>query len=193
MVKTFGWIDAIRMYLKVKVEPSGSLFANKYGTYFYLRPNSSDYYTFDQVFLKRQYEIDLPFVPKKIIDAGANIGLSAVYFAHRYPEATIIALEPDKSNFEILKKNISNYSHIIPLCKGLWDKNCALTITNTSSVQNAYMVQEADTKEKDIIPAISVNAIISEQAWVGIDILKIDIEGAEKEVFETNYEDLVAH
>ncbi len=188
MIKAFGWADAFSMYVRVKIKPSGVLFSKRYNTRFYLRPHTSDYYTFDQVFIKDQYKINLTFIPKTIIDAGANIGLSAVYFAHRFPQAMIVAVEPDRKNFEMLKKNTQNFTQIQSLCKGIWSRDTSLKIINAHSVQNAFMVAETTVDDKHAIPAVSIQSIIAQNEWQTIDILKIDIEGSEKEMFEKNYE-----
>jgi len=74
---------------------------------FFLRLKTTDLPTFDQVFFYKEYDFDTAKSPNIIIDAGANIGLAAIYFANRYPNAKIIALEPEQSNFRILKENVS--------------------------------------------------------------------------------------
>ena len=84
MTKAFGLIDAIKLYIKVKLKPYGVLRASKYKGPFYLRPKTTDYFTFDQVFLRNQYNINFPFEVRNIIDAGANIGLASVYFSQKY-------------------------------------------------------------------------------------------------------------
>jgi hypothetical protein len=61
MVKAFGLIDAIKLYIKVKIKPYGVLNTSKYKGSFYLRPHTTDYFTFDQVFLRNQYDIHFPF------------------------------------------------------------------------------------------------------------------------------------
>ena len=142
MIKAFGFADGIKLYLQVKFKPNGWLSSSRYNTKFYLRPNTTDYYTFDQVFLRDQYNISLPFVPSTIIDAGANIGLASVYFAHRFPKANIVAIEPSKSNFLVVQKNIINYSQIKALCMGLWNKDTHLEIIDTDLNENAFMVKE---------------------------------------------------
>lgn len=188
MVKAFGLIDAIKLYGRVKIQPYGKLQASNYKGSFHLRKDTSDYYTFDQVFLRDQYNIRFPFEPKTILDAGANIGLAAVYFSHRYPQANIVAIEPSSDNFAVLQKNIAPYQNIKAYCKGLWNKDVHLEIINTDGVQNAFMVAETTIDNPRALSAISIDSIMQEQNWNSIDILKVDIEGSEKEVFELNYE-----
>ncbi len=188
MVKAFGLVDAIKLYIRVKIRPFGELSTSKYKGSFYLRPNTSDYYTFDQVFLRDQYNIHFPFELKNIIDAGANIGLASVYFSYKYPQSNIVAIEPSKENFEILSQNITPYPNVKAFCKGLWNKDVHLAITNTDGVKNAFMVAETTADNPNAIPAICIPTIMKEQSWERIDLLKIDIEGSEKEVFESNYE-----
>jgi FkbM family methyltransferase len=188
MIKAFGIEDAIKLYARVKLKPYGELVTAKYKAAFHLRPFTSDYYTFDQVFLRDQYNINFPFNPSTIIDAGANIGLASVYFSHRYPNARIVAVEPSKENFDMVLKNTRAYPAVKAYCKGLWNKDVHLAITNTNGVKNAFMVSETTPDDPNAIPAVCIETIMKEQQWEQIDILKVDIEGSEKEVFEMNYE-----
>ena len=69
-----------------------------------LRPRTSDLPTFDQVFLGLEYNIDFTFKIERIIHAGGNIVLAAIYFANKYPNAKIISIEPEKDNFKIIEE-----------------------------------------------------------------------------------------
>src|SRR5882762_5838444 len=77
------------------------------------RPGTSDVETFEEVFLQRQYEPPFDnFAPSHIIDLGANIGFASVYFASRWPNAQILAIEPAHGNIELLKKNVLPWGNI---------------------------------------------------------------------------------
>jgi tRNA G46 methylase TrmB len=80
-----------------------------------LRIPSSDVPTYEQVFIDKEYDFLVKKQPKVIVDAGANIGLASIYFANKYPDAKIIAIEPEQSNFELFKENVAPYPHIIPI------------------------------------------------------------------------------
>jgi FkbM family methyltransferase len=176
------------MYTQIKTKRNTTLSSGRYGTTFHLRPDTSDLYTFDQVFIQDQYRLKYPFEPQTIIDAGANIGLSAVYFSHRFPKARIVAVEPDKANFAVLKQNCADYPHIHAHCAGVWSADSYLKIINTDATNNSFQVVETTPDDANALPAISIPTIMKQQGWPVIDLLKIDIEGSEKEIFSTNYE-----
>ncbi|MEK6809367.1 MAG: FkbM family methyltransferase, partial [Nanoarchaeota archaeon] len=71
----------------------------------FLRPGTSDVPLLYHIFVEEEYNIKPKTKPSFIIDAGANVGFTAIYFANRFPKARIIAIEPEESNFKLLKKN----------------------------------------------------------------------------------------
>lgn len=153
----------------------------------YLRNNYSDKAIFYQVFYEGQYQLDaLPKIhPHYIVDAGANVGLAALYFSNHFPDAKILALEPEPENFSLLRKNTDQYSNITPLEKAIWYKDGSVSIINPDAQAASFSVAEG---QRDCIPAISIPTLLEEFNWPGIDILKIDIEGAEREVFSSDTE-----
>ena len=153
----------------------------------YLRTNTSDHATFWQIFLDMQYEYLVNFTPKTIIDCGANIGLASVFFANKYPNATIISVEPESSNFEILKMNTEKYPNVHCLKKGIWDKETNLEIIDNGHGKWAFVTKEVDYQNENTISAISINDIMKQFSFDQLDIAKIDIEGSEKVIFSKNY------
>ncbi len=77
-----------------------------------LRHGSVDVRMFEFIFVWRGYDFDLGFQPRVIFDLGGNIGLSALMFAARYPMARIVAVEPDRDNFELLERNTRGYDNV---------------------------------------------------------------------------------
>jgi FkbM family methyltransferase len=188
LYREFGLVDGISFYFRLKLNYLGWFNSGSKNIDFFLRNNSTDSGTFGQVFIDRQYEIPYNFEPKTIIDAGTNTGLSALYFADRFPAANIIALEPEKENYELALQNTKNNSRIKILQKGIWNKNTFLDIIDSHADENSYMVRETDTPTSNSIEATDIETILKEENWNRIDILKIDIEGSEKELFSCNYE-----
>ena len=154
---------------------------------FYLRRNTSDTSTFYQVFSLEHYKIEFHNKPKYILDLGANIGLASIYFKKLFPDATIIALEPDVSNFKMLLKNTQRYSGIHCIQCGIWNKNVRLEVMNIGKGDWAYMTKEAEHAHDGSVSGITVDELMTKFDIPYIDILKMDIEGAEKEIFEIGY------
>ena len=153
-----------------------------------MRKNPYDYATFEEVLLREDYNIDFGFEPRTIIDGGANIGLTSVFFANKFPNANIVAVEPEKENFQMLQKNTNSYSNISLLNAGIWDHNTFLSVVDEGKGNNAFTVKEVPVNTENAIKALSVYEIMKQQDWSTIDILKLDIEGTEKNIFEKNYE-----
>ena len=130
----------------------------------------------------------LPFTelnPMFIIDAGANIGLAAVYFANVYPKAKIYAIEPEQSNYELLLQNIQQYSNIQAFKAALWNNATRLEISNCEAKKWAFQVKEL---RNGSIIGVTVDDLLEKSGHDQIDILKIDIEGGEKEIFSFGYD-----
>lgn len=178
--------------LKVKLGSSNDLFEVKRKDVrapFYLRLKSSDIPTFDQVFVLQEYDFAVLRSPKIIVDAGANIGLASIYFANKYPDAKIIALEPEQSNFKLLEKNVSPYPNVVPVQAALWHKNEEINLIDPGLGQWGFMTESATSSAasqgdfRHLVKAMTVDMVMRSFNLERIDILKIDIEGAEKEVF----------
>jgi FkbM family methyltransferase len=154
----------------------------------YLRRQTSDLPVFEDILIRRSYDIEYDFVPKVIFDCGANIGLASVFYANLFPDAKIIAVEPEASNFELLKKNTESYPNIHLHKNGLWNKKTRLKIEDVGCEKWAFMLTEVSDDIPGSIEAISIPDLMQQYQCDEIDILKIDIEGSEKELFESNYE-----
>lgn len=143
--------------------------------------------TFHQVIARNGYEfpMSLPAEPGIVIDAGANIGMSAIWFAHRYPGAKVIAVEPEPENFEQLQRNTAPYPAIVPVQAAVWPHSAPLTIVDGPGGSFAFRVQESDPEASGAtLRAISIGDILEEFDLPFVDVLKVDIEGSEKELFE---------
>lgn len=183
--------DGIRFLNERNSKPEGATIqigVTDYKNQFFLRNKTSDIPTFYQCIYNEEYNIDLDFTPEVIFDLGANIGLTTAFFKKKYPDSKIIAVEPESSNFEILKKNTNTLSDIHLYKAGIWNKSTNLLIEDKGYGHYGYTVKEIQEATNDSIPAIGISEIMNELNVEKIDILKIDIEGSEKELFEKNYE-----
>jgi FkbM family methyltransferase len=156
---------------------------------FELRLPSSDSSVYRQVFLEREYEFEVRREPEVIVDGGANIGLTSIYFASRYPRAMILAVEPETSNFALLCKNVAPYPGVIPVQAALWSEDGEIDVLKNDMGKWAFMTRSAG--DEDAHPgefvertrATTVGALMREHGLERIDILKLDVEGAERELF----------
>jgi len=149
-----------------------------------VRFGTTDAAVLEHVLINKEYDIDYGTLrPRLIIDAGANVGYASVFFARKFPDADIYAIEPEASNFKALQKNASPYPHIRPIKKGLWNTPGKLAVVDQGQGEWAFMTAEAKLDDADAVEAITIPDILEMSKLDRIDILKIDIEGAEKELF----------
>ncbi len=152
-----------------------------------LRMKTTDELVFVEVVLEHAYRFDLPFTPRVILDAGANMGVTSIYFANRYPKAKIFAVEPEPSNYALLVKNIRPYPSIVPVHAALWNRDGEVSVSlpdpSTGAVGNwAFFTHEGEGIR---VRAVSMESLLRELALDTVDFVKVDIEGAEVEIFES--------
>lgn len=153
----------------------------------WLRPPERDFSVYDQVFTEAQYAMDIP-APATVVDAGAHIGLASVYFALHYPNAQIVALEPEARNFALLKLNTADFPGVRPVNAGLWSRTARLKIQNSNVDSWSFRVMEAAPGEPHSLHAFGVSELLAAQGFETVDFLKIDVEGSEVEVLSTSPE-----
>jgi len=151
----------------------------------WMRPKTKDLSVFLQVFHDGEYEFELGN-PETIVDAGAHIGLTSLLLSNRYPSAQILAIEPEDSNYALLERNTADYANIKTLKAGLWSHKTNLRIENPEA--DTWMFQVREVENKSGLPAFGVKDIIDMLDTEVIDVLKLDIEGAEREVFQSSTE-----
>jgi FkbM family methyltransferase len=153
---------------------------------FTLRANTADVAAFQQVFVHREYDHQMltRIDPAQIIDAGAHIGGASVFFATRFPEARIIAIEPDAANFQLLVQNTKYYKNVVPVHAALWSEDALVGLSNPRGL--TWSVRVNAGHETPEVRGMTVLTLLKEFNISRIDILKMDIEGTEKEIFEGN-------
>lgn len=153
----------------------------------HLRLRTTDVSVFEEIILDAEYYFETPKSPRLIVDAGANIGMTSVFFANLFPEAKIISVEPEASNFEMLRKNAAPYSNIQPLLGALWKENVELCLSDPGTGSWGFQTHERTESEGApvMVRGMTVDSLMAQCGTDHIDVLKMDIEGSEKEVFET--------
>ncbi len=151
-----------------------------------IRYGTTDCTIFWQICIFKDLKLPKKITPKIIVDAGAYTGLSTKFYAEKYPNSKIIAIEPEQSNFNLLEKNISKLKNVSSINAALWYKKTFMQIKDPGLGHCAFTVKK-DTKENYDIKTITIPEILNRFNLDKIDVLKIDIEGAEKELFSQNY------
>lgn len=186
--KALGFSNAVSFYLKLKKGNLSGLQTGNLAHSFSMRNNPFDYATFEEVILDETYNIPVSFTPRYIVDGGGNIGLTACYLATKYPSATIVSVEPNSDNYSIMQQNCNQYANIKTLQCGIWKRTTKLKIKDENTGNNAFTVIETEEASADSIEAVTIQHIMNKYEMPHIDILKLDIEGSEKEVFESDVE-----
>ena len=112
----------------------------------------------------------------------ANIGAASLYFSAKFPDARIFAIEPDQSNFTLLKKNCAELTKIVCIKAALWPETATLCFSNPEAERWALSVKPADAGEAQV-SSITIPEFLRRHSIETIHILKLDIEGAERELF----------
>ncbi len=117
-----------------------------------------------------------------IVDGGANVGSSAIWFAKMFPGATINAIEPDIENFALLNANVAGYRTITPIHAALGSIAGHAEVLPSAERGDAVRTKRAETG----IPVVTINDVCASNKDHALFLVKIDIEGFERDLFEAN-------
>ena len=120
-----------------------------------------------------------------ILDAGANIGASIVFFSLAFPNAHIVALEPAKNNFELLRLNAAGID-VDARCAAIGARGGETVLTDPGEGEWGYRTVDGARGER--VPRLAAAELVREKRQAGFKpfIAKIDIEGAEEELFSAD-------
>ncbi len=155
----------------------------------YMRGGRADYHVFHRIFLRDEYKLE-PILAKRlgnVIDLGGNVGLFTARVAP-YAEKVVVC-EPVPENFERLEKNLSNFDNVVRKQIAVSDREKDIEIfmlseDRHSGAFSAHREEQGNLlrEESITIPAVSLEQLMATQEMATVDLLKIDIEGAEYEV-----------
>ena len=155
----------------------------RYGAPLTIRPNTTDASVFRDIFFYGDLAVELAQAPKVIIDAGAYVGYSVVYLAKRYPDAQIIAVEPEASKFAQLQKHTTHLARITCVHGALWSETTPLKITDRGTGHWGFKVTPTKTGEAHDVMGYSMNDLLTQIRVSSADFVKLDIEGSEYQLF----------
>lgn len=188
--REFG-LSAACTIVKYRKQTSGIVSVSISGikTAVHYRPNTSDFMVLRQVLGRKEYNFGFEYVPRRIIDGGANVGYASLYFATRFPSAEIVALEPNSTNCTMFKKNCCSYRNIRLLDGALWSSDSTVDLMDESAQAFAFRVHATPLDHSgnaNSVPGYSLSTVLQLFDGGKADILKLDIEGAELELFTSS-------
>jgi FkbM family methyltransferase len=141
-------------------------------------------------FYKEGYYIQdtLEMPVRTILDCGANIGDETARFRLHYPNAEIIAVEADPDNAALLRGSFSSDPLTTVVDGAVWYEDTELTLCKNEGGNPEASFVSAEPTGGNKVKAYSIPSLLKRRGWTSIDILKLDIEGAEFDLFSKNVE-----
>lgn len=211
-LRRFGLVDGLRLLIQIETFTRLPQTSNQVQAYnvpgydspIYIRNCVGDHSILWQCLVMNQYDFSKYPQSKRIsarytdmvnsgatpviIDCGGNIGLSAIWFAEQFPAAKIFCVEPEESNFLMLQRNIQRFEgRVVAVKGGIWSEPGTLDIVNPDAGPSAFRVQlQEKPSSENTIRCYTMNELLSEANTSEPLIVKIDIEGAQADLFSKN-------
>jgi FkbM family methyltransferase len=156
-----------------------------------LREASADFYTFQEIVEEQVYRGLANRIPRcrTAIDLGANIGLASLYLDFLYPGVRLVAVEPSPDNFPLLEENLHRLvaaGRCQILQAAVWSESRRLEADTIKAPEryNGFSVRECVSPEGGSIRGMTMPQILDASGFERVDLLKVDIEGAEVQLFQ---------
>jgi FkbM family methyltransferase len=157
---------------------------------FHLRLGSTDWLVIEEIFINNEYTFvrDALKSARWILDLGANVGYSLRYWQSIFPDARMVAMEPESDNCLLCSQNIVSAgltSRVKLLQAGAGACRAQMRLVDSGEGEWAYRTEESQTEEGRPVEIFPLAEVLENYAsGQKIDLLKCDIEGAERELFE---------
>ena len=182
LVTYYTALFARREYTKIRINGCDSQFLIRVN-------NSIDRNVLDYVFIKKYHLPPKEFLiitNSVIVDLGSNIGATLIDLSLRYPDSKIIGYEMNRANFEIAEKNTRGFGNIKIIHQAIWNRSCEINydLENQSDAFTVLSSKESIYKSEKVLCTTLPELFISNKIEK-IDFLKMDIEGAELDIFDS--------
>jgi FkbM family methyltransferase len=152
----------------------------------HFRRNSSDFMVIVQIFVQGQYDFPLAFDrPPLIVDCGANIGCASIFFLSRHCGAKLIAVESEPSNATVCRQNLSPFGDQCELHQcAVWSNHEPLWHHGSDYMEWGCRVGRSPSAAgTSMVSSVTISELLESSGHDEIDLLKIDVEGSERELF----------
>lgn len=155
---------------------------NACGKKIYYKSNEELIHCLKEIFFENIYKFNSEKRSPFIIDCGAHIGMSLLNFKEQFPDAYILAFEPDKNNFELLQLNIKEwgFNNVQLFQNPVWNTNEEIIFQASGAMGGKISEITEDAQFSFKLKAIRLSEFLNKE----VDFLKMDIEGAEYEVIK---------
>lgn len=173
-----SWKSRLRFTAQIRYE--GSILP-------FIFEDASDFELFDEIFLNASYYFTAPLEEDAVIvDLGANIGVSSLFFSMKWPAATIHSVEPDPENFRRLTEMASHHQNQKLHHYAVWSESGKIQFFSDRRRGSSSSVHpDGSNREAIEIDAISLRDLLEQIGVKKVSILKFDVEGAEEEIFRS--------
>jgi FkbM family methyltransferase len=171
------------------VRPSSYIVGWKSGEQVALRAATSDVLVFREMFLERVYDqalaaLGVERIRPRILDCGANVGFFPVLCSRLFTNPFVVCVEPELGNFDALKANIRGIPAVVkPVRAFLGAHPGQGYLKDCGSGEWAFTLSYTQVAAAEPIPVLDIPSLLQSAAWDDVDLLKVDIEGAEADVF----------
>lgn len=176
--KTSNWFEVVSLYFK----PREIVMRMTDGIQFKIN-NFHNLISIKEVFVNKEYLIK-KIKPKTVIDIGANLGDSSVFFGLTYPKAKVIAYEPSVSVYKLLEYNLkqNNLENVLSFKLGVGSKQGKVSFYENEQSGLSSMYGTASKSKKSTISITTLTKIFKVNKIKKCDLLKVDCEGAEYDI-----------
>lgn len=190
-IRQMGLAQALRIKTLESLGLKKTIKVCKCGVPFHARTHTHDLVIAEQFLCGRPWEDLAVDSTSAIVDAGANIGASTVYLAKRFPRSQVIAIEPESENFSLLERNRRDFPNVTCVRAALWHEEATLNLFNPSGGTIAFTIAVSplqNSQTAQTVECVTIDALCRQFGIASIGLLKLDIEGAEREVLENSSE-----
>ncbi len=143
-----------------------------------------------EVFIAGEYGDWLPARVRMLVDGGANVGTATAWFRHRFPEARVVAVEPNPSAIERLGRKLGSDPNVVPVRAALSDSDGAMYFAPQEMSVVGRVLNDGQPGAVEV-PALSLRTVKKRYCdGQAIDLLKLDIEGSEWTVLRNELTDI---
>jgi FkbM family methyltransferase len=137
------------------------------------------------IFVEEEYLIEPAAPIRTVVDLGSHVGLSVLWFHASFPEARIVAVEPHPVAFRRLRHNVGNLDRVTLVNTAVSDTRGPRTMYSSQETWAATLEHRAGFESATQVTCERLDDLLTALDIDTVDILKVDIEGAERPVLST--------